>query len=1007
VRKDKDNIEKGKVSRRDFLVGAGAVVATSAVGSMVLAGCGGGTETVTVTQTKTVPTTVTSTVGGGGTVTSTVTSTVGGGGTVTSTVPGGTVTVTKTVSDGGGAVEPAFEPEETFFMVAGPSCGEIESIDYKHGRVIRTRPTHWNEKYTDAELTALGLPWKYDTAKHRKTGQTVVYQSWNRSMPSYLSVPYKKRVYSPRRILKPLQRVDWEPGGDPAKINTKNRGISKFKEISWDKAIEIVASEIKRIHDKYGVYGILEKGDSVHRESKNLNSGNARYLLYGCGGYTMSVRNPDSWEGYYYGSSFVWGMGNNGFLRPNNLQTIDLAENCDMVVYQGCDWDTTNAISGGFPSRVCRWYKKLGIKAIYLSPDVNWQCTAHPDKWIPIIPSRDDALQCAIIWVWLKEDTWNKDYVATHAIGMDYIEDYIMGRIDDKIEKTPAWAAPRTGIPEWTIKALARQWAAKRTSTMHNCGGAYIRNPYSHECARWEAVMLGMQGLGAPGIHQSGDYMGQQSPYTNMPGGYSTGGNGLASRASVFAGIYPQTQMAYPCPQKQLVAKTRVADAILTGKMEQYGSAVFRCPLEDFFIKYVYPIPADQGGTRFHMIWQDHCCMTGCWCYSNKYVHALRDPSIEFHMIQHQWMEKDTHYADIVLPARTNYEDEDMQGAGMEVKCVIYRPECITTVGEAKGDQDIQNLIAAKLETYGGRYTGLLNILMGGKTHTGWAQYGWENSTQKGLMTWDQFKEKRMVIQPVPQNFYTSQTRCLKKFYDDPEANPLVTGSGKLDFYSQMLAENSPDDTERKPYPRYLCGGPDPWPLDESLDVQAGAQRCKKYPLVMQSQHNRWREQSQMDDVTWLREIKNCKVKCFDGYLYEPLWIHPIDAAKRGIKHGDIVKVWNERGVELGGAYVTERIIPNAVHMDHSANIDFISHTEEDWDARETKWVNRGGTVNQICPDYNKSKYLGNFMVVSGYLVEVAKVTGDEYLAWKEKYPASWAKEYDDSGVTTNAWIQR
>jgi len=90
--------EKAEVSRRDFLVGAGAVVASGAVGAGILAGCGGGGETVTVTTTKvsTVPTTVTTTVGGGATV--------------TKTVP---TTVTTTV--GGGGVEPWQEPEETHY----------------------------------------------------------------------------------------------------------------------------------------------------------------------------------------------------------------------------------------------------------------------------------------------------------------------------------------------------------------------------------------------------------------------------------------------------------------------------------------------------------------------------------------------------------------------------------------------------------------------------------------------------------------------------------------------------------------------------------------------------------------------------------------------------------------------------------------------------------------------------------------------------------------------------
>jgi anaerobic selenocysteine-containing dehydrogenase len=44
------------------------------------------------------------------------------------------------------------------------------------------------------------------------------------------------------------------------------------------------------------------------------------------------------------------------------------------------------------------------------------------------------------------------------------------------------------------------------------------------------------------------------------------------------------------------------------------------------------------------------------------------------------------------------------------------------------------------------------------------------------------------------------------------------------------------------------------------------------------------------------------KVTGPDGYKYEPLWIHTSEAEKRGIKHGDIVKVFNERGIVLCAA---------------------------------------------------------------------------------------------------------
>ena len=100
----------------------------------------------------------------------------------------------------------------------------------------------------------------------------------------------------------------------------------------------------------------------------------------------------------------------------------------------------------------------------------------------------------------LNEGTYDKKYIATHVVGYQEFEDYVLGK-EDGIAKTPAWASPKCGVPEWTIKALAREWAKKATTICHGNGGSYIRGPYSTEPARLEIFLLAMQGLGKPGAH--------------------------------------------------------------------------------------------------------------------------------------------------------------------------------------------------------------------------------------------------------------------------------------------------------------------------------------------------------------------------------------------------------------------------------------------------------------------------------------------------------------------------
>ncbi len=144
------------------------------------------------------------------------------------------------------------------------------------------------------------------------------------------------------------------------------------------------------------------------------------------------------------------------------------------------------------PSRLCSWLTEIGVKSVYVCPDLNYGAAIHGDKWIPILPNTDVALQLAIAYLWLTEDTYEKDYIATHAYGFDKFEDYVLGREDGE-PKTPEWASEKCGVPVWTIKALARDWANKTASIIHGNGGCYIRGPYSSEPARLEVMLLGMR----------------------------------------------------------------------------------------------------------------------------------------------------------------------------------------------------------------------------------------------------------------------------------------------------------------------------------------------------------------------------------------------------------------------------------------------------------------------------------------------------------------------------------
>ena len=839
-------------------------------------------------------------------------------------------------------------------------------VDVKDGKAVRIRPFHYDWKYDKKKFNA----WKI-----KRNSATL--EPLMKALPGTFSLAYKKRTFSPNRIKYPLQRVDWDPNGER---NPQNRGKSKYKRISWDEATTIVANEVKRMHKQYGPLSILVQGDG-HGECKTIHTphGHQGRLLDMMGGFTQQVRNPDSWEGWYWGSKHVWGQGFQGMMSPAANLIKDISENCDMVLCWGCDPETTPwGFTGQYATRICYFWTQAGIKQIYICPELNYGAAVHADKWIPVLPNTDAALQLAIIYVWLKEGTWNKEYIKTHAVGMDKVEDYVLGK-EDGIPKTPEWASKKCGVPEWTIKALAREFAKKVTSIIHYFGGSMVRGPFSHEPGRLECVLLGMQGLGAPGVHQC------QMTYFGMPRA-----EGLKSIR--FFNPDLTERLRIPCRTtidawgKQLIPKTLIQDAILHPPLTFIGSGGQESQVEDQFVKYTYPIAKEKGGVEVHMIWTDTPCRITCWNHGNWTIDAFQHPSIDFVIAQHPWLENECIYADIILPANTTLEVEDIvtnTRQGPHFQSVAIQEQAVQPIGESKSDYEIVLEIAKKL--------GLGERFSEGKTTKDLEKDVFDTMEISNMISWKEFEEKKYYVYPTAKD-WENDTPGFRKFYEDPVKNPLPTPTGKLEFYSERLAKYFPNDKERPPSPQWI-------EKSETHDERISSERAAMFPLLLMSNHGRWRTHAQGDDISWTRETPTCKVLGADGYRYEPVWINPKDAAKRDIKDGDIVKVINERGIVLCGARVWERMMPGVAYVDHGARHDPIIDT-----------VDRGGAINTIAPNGLTSKNACG-QATSGYLVDVQKVTEKDYEEWRkidpEAFDAAFKREYDQaSGLRFNAWVE-
>jgi len=388
--------------------------------------------------------------------------------------------------------------------------------------------------------------------------------------------------------------------------------------------------------------------------------------------------------------------------------------------------------------------------------------------------------------------------------------------------------------------------------------------------------------------------------------------------------------------------------------------------------------------------------MIPCWSHGYYLMEGFRSPKLEFILVQHPWFENDCQFADIILPINTKLEEDDILSASdmnaTQFQHVALEKQAIKPLGESLSDYEAVGEIAKKLGKY--------EEYSEGKTIWEKIEIGHQRSGVADLISWEDFQEKQFYI-PKVKSDWKDEPAGMELFCKDPDNYPLGLPTGKMEFYSERLAEYFPDDKERPPSPQWVIGGPasEGWTHDERLS----SDRAKDYPLLLITNHPRWREHVNCDDVPWLREILTCKVKGYDGYMYEPVWLHPTTAAQRGIESGDLVKVYNNRGIVLGGAYVTERIIPGAAYMDHGARIDPIVNDPK---VPRNEWIDRGGSVNCICPHGTTSKHATG-MATGGYLVQVGKLDSAEMEDWRKKYPEAFSRDYDPAyGLKFGAWVE-
>ena len=598
---------------------------------------------------------------------------------------------------------------------------------------------------------------------------------------------------------------------------TGPRGSGQFERISWDAALDEVAAQMKRIRAEHGHASILDASRTGSLSMLHGRSAAQRFLYMG-GGCTDLWSSMSS-EAEIFAVRTTYGPGVE--YKASGRELSDF-ENSKLILMWG--WSPGDGTFGTGTMPFLKHAKAKGVRIVCVDPRQTNTSRQLADEHLFIRPSTDTAALIAMAYVIVSENLHDQAYCDRHVLGFDNTtpsyKAYVLGQTDG-IPKTPEWAAEITGIPADTIRRLAIEFATSKPAAIQ-CGyapGRTLNGEQFHRAAHALAAITG--NVGIPGGNS----------------GVSNGATGRGGIASLPAGKNPIDAR---------VSSPLLADLLARGKAGGYPAD----------IKMIYA----AGGNLFNQAPN-----------SGKMIANL--DKVEFIVGQDHFLTPTARYADIVLPATTFWERNDVHtpwaGAG---HYAIYMRQAIEPMYECRDDIDIFADLARRLGIEG----------YNDKTHDEWLR----ELTGRAIGDFDTFRDRGVARFPKPKDAvaFAAEIRGEK---------PFSTPSGKIEIYSTTLAAN-----------------PDPYGLGPvaAIPTWEPPPADPKHPLLLCTPKSRARTHSIHGNQPQLARVDP-----------DTVWIHPADAGKRKIRNGQAVRVFNDIGATILLAEVTPRIAPGCVSIKEGA----------------------------------------------------------------------------------------
>jgi anaerobic dimethyl sulfoxide reductase subunit A len=670
---------------------------------------------------------------------------------------------------------------------------------------------------------------------------------------------YRLRLYSPERLLYPMKRVG-------------ERGEGKFKRISWDQALTEIAEKMVYLKNTYGPTAILDQSYAgasygVLHKSDQIEGLLARFLgMFGC--------RTNSWSVPSYQATTFASRTNYGTIQDGNED--DAFAYSKLIIMWG--WNPAYTFHGGNTFYYMRMAKQRGCKFVIIDPQYTDSASAYDAWWIPIKPNTDAAMMAGMAYHIFDKNLQDQEFINKFVQGMDKgtmpgwangkesFREYLAGR-DDGIAKTPEWAAAICGVSADDIRKLAEMYAGTKPAAL-KASWSPGRNAYGEQYARMANALQAMTGnigkLGgcAEGVGKGFHVEGTAHPYDQYSNVWF---------ASLKSDRWAHCVLNYPNVTREEIGLWPRNDNT-DGKIPN--------------IKAIFW----HGSDWFNQLTN-----------INKEIEAIK--KLEMVVCMDSTITPSGIWADYLLPIGTHFERHDVALPWYKGHYYIHRPKVIEPLGQSKSDFQVFTELAYRLGFGPGFNPKASRDYFNNPDAVDEAYLSewWVNRVMhhQGVeISWAEFKKRGVYkfLLKEPHVAFKAQIE---------NGKPFQTPSGKIEIFSTTLAQVK--DWTKTQYGYEIPAIPkwiEPW---ESLNHPL----AKKFPFHLISPHPRWRTHSIFNNIPWLRET-----------FSQETTMNATDAEKLGLKTGDIVEVWNDRGKVVTPLYVTERCMPGVAVLHEGAWMD-------------------------------------------------------------------------------------